>query len=77
MGSLPRVDDILDALVKARYFTALNQASGYWQVELDDDARQKSAFTTYKGLLEFIRMPFGLWNAPATFQKIMQIILEG
>lgn len=61
---LPRVDDILDALGEARYFSSLDLASGYWQVELDEDAREKSTFTTFKGLYEFVRMPFGLCNAP-------------
>ena len=74
---LPRIDDILDAAGGAKYFTSLDLASGYWQVELDQDAREKSAFTTHRGLFEFTRMPFGLCNAPATFQRLMQIILTG
>ena len=74
---LPRVDDIFDTLSGSRYFTLLDLASGYWQVELDGDAREKSAFTTYNGLYEFIRMLFGLCNAPATFQRVMQAILAG
>ena len=59
------------------YFSSLDLASGYWQIELDEDARKKSAFTTYNGLFEFIRMPFGLCNAPATFQRLMQRVLAG
>ena len=74
---LPRVDDLLGALGGAKYFSSLDLASGYWQVELDEEARQKSAFTTYSGLFEFIRMPFGLCNAPATFQRVMQRVLAG
>ena len=74
---LPRVEDILDTLGEAKYFTSLDLASGYWQVELDEDARAKSAFTTHHGLFEFVRMPFGLCNEPATFQRLMQAVLSG
>lgn len=74
---LPRVDDIFDTLNGTQYFSFLDLASGYWQVELDDDACAKSTFTTYNGLFEFVRMPFGLCNTPATFQRIMQVVLSG
>ena len=74
---LPRVDDIFDTLNGARYFSLLDLASGYWQVKLDKDAQAKSVFSTYNGLYEFIRMPFGLCNAPATFQRVMQAVLAG
>ena len=74
---LPRIDDILDTLGESRFFSSLDLASGYWQVELDHESRQKSAFTTYCGLFEFVRMPFSLCNAPATFQRLMQRVLAG
>ena len=74
---LPRINDILDTLGKSRYFTTLDLASGFWQIEMDPATREKSAFTTHCGLFEFVRMPFGMCNAPATFQRLMQLILAG
>ena len=74
--TLPHVDDIFDTLAECKYFSSLDVASGYWQVELDPESRQKSAFTTYRDLFEFIRMPFSLYNAPATFQRVMQQVLS-
>ena len=74
---LPRVEDILDTLGKTMYFTSLDLASGYWQVKLNEDTCTKSAFTVHHGLFEFTRMPFGLCNAPAMFQRVMQAVLAG
>ena len=74
---IPRIDDILDTLGRVNYFTSLDLASGYWQVELEEGSRSKSAFTTHRGLYEFTRMSFGLCNAPATFQRLMQRVLAG
>ena len=74
---LPRIDDSLDALSGADCFSTLDLASGYWQVGLADDARQKSAFVTNSGLYQFTVMPFGLSNAPSTFERLMERVLSG
>jgi transposase InsO family protein len=75
--ALPRVDDCLDAFSGALFFSALDLASGYWQVPLAEVDKPKSAFSTHDGLFSFEVMAFGLTNAPATFQRIMQDTLRG
>lgn len=74
---LPRIDTTLDTLAGSRWFSTLDLLSGYWQVELAEEDRQKSAFCTTEGLYEFKVMPFGLCNAPATFQRLMDLVLAG
>ena len=74
---LPRVDATLDSLAGSMFFTTLDLASGYWQVELEPNDKEKTAFSTSKGHFKFNVMPFGLTNAPATFQWLMECALAG
>ena len=74
---MPRIDELIDGLGKARYISTLDLAKGYWQVPVAVEDQPKAAFTTPFGLYEFTRMPFGLKGAPATFQRMMDMILSG
>ena len=60
-----------------KWFTTLDLLSGYWQVEVEEKDHEKTAFITHEGLFEFTKMSFGLCNAPATFQRLMDLILVG
>ena len=74
---LPRIDDTLDMLAGKWWFSTLDLTSGYWQVSLSPEARCKTAFATHSGLFQFRVMPFGLYNTPATFERLMDRVLQG
>jgi hypothetical protein len=73
---LPRIDDMLETLSGSQWFSSLDLASGFWQVELNPKDREKTTFITRFGTYEFTVMPFGLCNAPATFQRLMDTVLR-
>ena len=72
---LPRIDETLDTLSGAQWFSTLDMASGYYQIGMDDRDKCKTAFTTHMGLYQFRVMPFGLCGAPATFERVMELVL--
>ena len=70
---LPRGPKTMESLVGARYFSTMDLKSGFWQVKMSEESRQYTAFTVGSlGIYEFLRMPYGLCNVPATFQHLMQ-----
>ena len=73
---LPNIQDCLDSLDGAKYFSSMDLSSGYWQVQLTEDAKDKTSFYgAGGGLWRFKVMPFGLCNAPATFERLMERVL--
>lgn len=75
--SLPRIDDCLDSLAGKTYFSTLDMASGYFQVPMKKEDKEKTSFTSYHGQYQFTRMAFGLVSAPSTYQRMMDTVLAG
>ena len=70
---LPCMQETMESMVGARFFSSMDLKSGFWQVRMSEKSRQYTAFTMGSlGVYEFLRMPYGLCNAPATFQRLMQ-----
>ena len=74
---LPRIDESLDPLPGSKWFSCLDLSSGFWQVEVDAGDKAKTDFVTRRGLFEFNVMAFGLCNAPAIFERLMETDLSG
>ena len=74
---IPKIEECLDTLSGAKYFSTMDLQSGYWQLEVDPADRHKTAFITRNGLFEYTRMPFGLCNGPGTFQRAMELVFRG
>ena len=74
---LPLIEECIDSLDGCVFFSSLDMASGYYQLEVSEEDREKTAFVTKYGLYQFKRMPFGLCNAPATFSRAISLVLHG
>jgi len=74
---LPRMDDCIDFLGDAKVFSTLDCNSGYWQIPVADEDREKTTFACHEGAYRYIRLRFGLSNSPATFQRAIDMILAG
>ena len=72
---MPRVEEVLEGVGQAKFISKLDLSKGYYQVQLTKEAMPKTAFTSHRGTFEFTRMPFGVKNAPACFQELMQRVL--
>ena len=72
---MPNMIEMMDRLYGARYFTSIDLGNAYYQVELEEDSKLKTAFSTKLGQFCFNRMPFGIAAAPGTFQELMTKVL--
>ena len=74
---IPNIVDTLDSLGKSKIYSVLAMASGYHQIAVKPEHKEKTAFSCHKGHFQFIKMPFGLNNAPATYQRCIDVVLLG
>jgi hypothetical protein len=75
--TLPNIEECMDTLSGNVFLSTLDMAQGYYQIEVDPHDRHKPAFITKYGLFEFVRMPSGTCNSPATFQQMIQLVVNG
>ena len=73
---LPNITETLDKLAGASYFTSIEMVSGYHQVEVSEEDKEKTAFVSPYGLYQYCRMPYGLAGAPATFQSVVEDMVQ-
>ena len=74
---IPRIDECIDCVGKAKYITKIDLLKGYYGVPMTERAKEMSAFITHRGLFQYKVMPFGMKGAPATFQRLMDRLLTG
>ncbi|XP_070401608.1 uncharacterized protein [Nothobranchius furzeri] len=74
---LPRIDDCVDSVGPSKFVTKLDLLKGYWQVPLTEEASLMSAFVTPDAFLQYTVLPFGMKNAPATFQRLINTVTSG
>ncbi|WP_435316579.1 reverse transcriptase family protein, partial [Klebsiella pneumoniae] len=73
---LPRIDDLIDAVGQAKFITRMDLLKGYYQIPLSQNAKKLTAFITNDGLYQYTVLPFGLCNAPSTFQRVMNYLFQ-
>jgi hypothetical protein len=74
---IPNIVDTLDSLGRSKIFSVLDMPSGYHQITINPEDREKTVFSCHRGHFQFIKMPFGLNNAPAAYQRCIDIVLMG